>query len=275
MYGYGRISNSDWRIMRTPRINLTIGLCFVIFTAPLFSNENKPRWKVGEELTYKVKWAFVRLGTLRTVVSDTLTIDNERVYHVKVFVDSNPTLFFVNHHAVYESYFNDDLKVFLFKCNEKIEGVTYEAHYRFDYSDSLVYVTMTNKKDPSKQIKRITPFHYRLLDGTSLLYYARANVCHSKIDTVHYLDEGRDELSILQFMGRKGKVKIKALDKPLAACYLKGVVLGGGIAGLNGEFKGWFAQDEQAPPLKAKMKVFIGSVVIELESWKKWEPVQK
>ena len=253
---------SDWRMMRMLRISLAIGLCFSIFTAPLLSNENKPRWKVGEELVYKVKWAFVRLGTLKTVISDTLTMDNERVYHVRVFVDSNPTLFFVNHHAVYETYFNDDLKVFLFRCNEKIDGVTYEARYRFDYSDSLVHVTMTNKEDPTKRIKRITPFHYRLLDGTSLLYYARKNVCHSKTDTIHYIAEGKDELSILRFMGPKGTVKIKALKKPSAACYLEGNALGGGIAGLHGEFKGWFAHDEQAPPLKAKMKVFIGSVVL-------------
>lgn len=45
-----------------------------------------------------------------------------------------------------------------------------------------------------------------------------------------------------------------------------------GIAGITGPFKGWFAADKQRVPLKAELKVFVGSVKVELEDWKGWEP---
>jgi len=246
----------------------------VILLAPLFAEEKTIRWRVGEELTYKVKWSFVRLGTLRAVISDTLRMNNEKVYHIHMFVDSNPTLFFVSHHAVYETYFTDDMKVLLFKGNEKIDGIKYDGEYRYDYSDSLVHCIFTNEKEPSRQIQRTIRFHGRIFDGASLLYYARANVGYSKIDTLHYIDDGKDELAILQFMGSKGSIKIRAHDKSIKSSYLVGRILGNGIAGLHGEFEGWFAEEMPSPPLIAKMKVFIGSVIVELESWKGWKPTQ-
>jgi hypothetical protein len=47
-----------------------------------------------------------------------------------------------------------------------------------------------------------------------------------------------------------------------------------GIFGLSGEFEGWFSNDEARVPILAKMKVLIGSVTIELMSWKRkgWAP---
>ena len=47
-----------------------------------------------------------------------------------------------------------------------------------------------------------------------------------------------------------------------------------GLYGLSGNFEGWFSNDEARVPIKAKMSVYIGSVVIELKSWKRpdWKP---
>lgn len=41
---------------------------------------------------------------------------------------------------------------------------------------------------------------------------------------------------------------------------------------LNGDFEGWFSTDNRRVPLAARMKVFVGSVYIELEKWVKWTP---
>ena len=258
--------------MQKKWVVLIVFLMCIIFRIPLVSDEQPVQWSVGEELIYKVKWSFLRLGTLRAQISDTVSIDGQRAYHIRLFVDSNPTLFFVSHHAVYETFFDDTLKVFLFRCDEKIEGVTYHTTYRIDHADSRVYIDMTDEKDPANQIVDTTSFEGTLYDGTSLLYYARAHVHDAKTDTVRYMDDGKVELAIIDFQGAKGSVKIGALDEPVPTYYLEGHVMGGGIAGLKGNFKGWFARDGHRPPLKARMKVFIGSVTLELESWKKWEP---
>ena len=42
-----------------------------------------------------------------------------------------------------------------------------------------------------------------------------------------------------------------------------------GIFGLTGEFSGWFWNDDARIPIVAKMQVIIGSVTIELMSWKR------
>jgi hypothetical protein len=54
--------------------------------------------------------------------------------------------------------------------------------------------------------------------------------------------------------------------------FIKGEILMKGIAGVTGPYMGWFAQDNQRPPLKAAMKVFLGNVTVELESWENWAP---
>ena len=258
--------------MQKKSVVLILFFMCIIFRIPLVSDEQPVRWSVGEELVYKVKWSFLRLGTIRAQISDTVSIDGQRAYHIRLFVDSNPTLFFVSHHAVYETFFDDTLKVFLFRCDEKIEGVTYHTTYRIDHANSRVHIDMTDEKDPTNQIIDTTSFHGKLHDGTSLLYYARAHVHNTKMDTLRYMDDGKVELAIIDFQGPKGSVKIGSLEAPVPAYYLEGHVMGGGIAGLKGDFKGWFARDGQRPPLKAKMKVFVGSVTLELESWKRWEP---
>jgi hypothetical protein len=67
-------------------------------------------------------------------------------------------------------------------------------------------------------------------------------------------------------------VRITALDSPIDCYYIDGEIKTKGIAGVTGPYKGWFAADGQRPPIKAELKVFIGSVKVELEEWKKWEP---
>jgi len=48
----------------------------------------------------------------------------------------------------------------------------------------------------------------------------------------------------------------------------------GGNYGLSGKFEGWFSDDDAHIPIKAKMNVYVGSVVIELVKWKRgsWNP---
>jgi len=49
-----------------------------------------------------------------------------------------------------------------------------------------------------------------------------------------------------------------------------------GIFGLNGPFEGWFSNDPAQIPIKAKMKVILGSINIELKKWQRtgWNPPQ-
>ncbi|MBC8182212.1 DUF3108 domain-containing protein [candidate division KSB1 bacterium] len=250
-------------------------IILLTIVSPALSLENNSfKWQIGEELTYKVKWSFIRLGTIKVQVCDTLTMGNTFVYHVKLFVDSNPLLFFVNMHNVYESYITKDFRLQLFVSEEKIDGITYLAEYRFNYTDSLIHTIMTDMEDPNVTIIKDDPLNETLLDGASMIFYARANSIYTRTDTlISFFASKRGKVAI-NFKGKNGKTKISALKKPMESYYVDGIVRMKGIAGLTGPYKGWFATGDQRPPLKAEMKVFIGSVKIQLEKWTGWEPVK-
>lgn len=250
--------------------------CFnVLVNIAAYGSDEIYQWKIGEELSYRVKWSFVRLGTVRIVVHDTLTYDSTFVYHIKLFIDSNPLIFFVNMHNVYDSYIDKQFRLRLFSALEIIDGIKYDATYKFDYNTKIMHVNMTSMKDPSKTIIEDIPLEEHVLDGATMIYYARANVHSTETDTLTSFFEAKKGKVFINFKGENDLVEIDALKKPLKTYYLDGIVKMKGIAGLTGPYKGWFSQDTQRPPLKAELKVFVGSVNIELEEWKNWAPLSK
>lgn len=244
----------------------------LLFPTALLSDENFFQWQIGEELTYKVKWSFIRLGTLKLQVVDTLTIDDTFVYHTRMFIDSNPLLFFVNMHSVYDSFIGEDFYPHLFIADEKIDGVTYKTRYRFNYADSLIHIKMTDVKDTTHIIKKKLPLDEKVQDGMSMIFYARGNVHLKKTETLTAFFEGKKGKLDIHFNSKAKKIRINSIDSPIETYKVFGKANFKAIAGFGGKFSGWFAADKQRPPLKAEMKVFIGSVTVELEHWKKWTP---
>ena len=251
-------------------ISLYCILC-IIMVQPLLANDNPLLWPVGEMLTYKVKWAFLRLGTLKLTVVDTLKINNRRIYHAQINIDSNPVLFFVNQHSVFHSYFDDELNTHLYRSTEEIEGTTYNTEYRFDYADSVLFIDMTDMNDPEVQIVKQKRFHGRVLDGVSLLYYARFNSGEARNDTVAFLFAGEPNPAFLEFRGYDGVLNLNGVKNHVKTVYMEGYIPGKSVAGLSGHFKGWFYRYNHRAPVKAQLKVFIGHVNLSLESWEKCE----
>ncbi len=254
--------------MKNKIFKIFLFIIIISWIFSVYSQDNSLSWDMGEELTYKVKWAFIRLGTLRLFISDTLRINNQKVFHIKCYIDSNPTLFFVSYHTVAETFFSKDLEVHYFTYIEEDEGITYQAEYRLDHSKGLVTIELTDTSNADHKISKVTPFSGKVQDGTSLIYYARAHAGKTEIDTVKYLaDDGQDNVTI-HFQGKGDSLKVGAFKNKLPTYYLEGQVYNKGMAGLSGDFKGWFSADSKRLPLKAKMKVFIGSVSLKLEEYK-------
>ena len=175
-------------------------------------------------------------------------------------------------HNVYESFIDDKFRLQLFLADEKIDNITYKTVYRFNYNDSLIHINMTDINNPTKTIIRDDSLNETIVDGTTMIYYARSNVASTKSDTITSFFQFNRGKVVINFKGKHGKVKISTFQSSMETFFLDGKIHMTGIAGLTGPFKGWFAADSQRPPLKAELKVFIGSVTVELESWKKWNP---
>ncbi len=247
-----------------------VSLFLLIFLFSENKAQNKFRWVIGEELTYKVKYGFLRLGTLTMQVVDSVRMDEQKVYKTMVHIDSNPMIFFVNMHSVYESYINENFYPHLFLADEKIDGKYYKTRYRFDYLNKLIDVKMTDLEDTSKIIIKKIPLDEKMQDGMSLIFYARGNVHLAKEETLTAFYEAKKGKIFIRFKGKGDAMKIDALESSQQCYAVDGQANIKAIAGFGGKYEGWFATDPQAPPLKAKLKVFIGYVTVELEAWKNW-----
>ena len=228
------------------------------------------KWLIGEELTYKVKWAFIRLGTLKLQVIDTTRIDSQRVYHTRLLIDSNPLLFFVNMHSVFESYIDENFYPHLFVADETIDGVTYKTYYRFNHPERLVDVRMTDVEDTTRIIEKQIPMEETFQDGMSLIFFTRGNVRKGGTYNLTAFYEAKIGKLLLRVREKKSRIKIEAFNQLVDAFEVDGKANFKAIAGFQGKFRGWFATDRYAPPLYALLKVFIGNVSVELESWEKW-----
>ena len=96
----------------------------------------------------------------------------------------------------------------------------------------------------------------------------------SAFDTSAYLptlSEFQLKGTDLVFSNETRTVKVCATETPLPARHFEGTAhwVGSAWAGVSGPFSGWVSADEAAVPLKINMKIFLGSVTLELEQFKR------
>ncbi|MEJ5350872.1 MAG: hypothetical protein WHS65_04690 [Melioribacteraceae bacterium] len=57
----------------------------------------------GEDLTYEVSWWFIKIGTIRTIVTEIKKQNDDYLIKASVFIDSYSGLPFVNLHSIFET----------------------------------------------------------------------------------------------------------------------------------------------------------------------------
>jgi hypothetical protein len=227
--------------------------------------------QVGEELVYEVKYLFFKLGQLKFKVIDKFTNNGKQFYKVRIDIDSY-SVPFVDIHAKFEAVFDSrfiahsywseqrEKKYYQsvkYRLIENLPGYVVEKNYH-----NLEYNTRGNKIDTVK----ITTLY---CDGPSLFYYARSNAHIKKTVLLPTFIEGIKGITLINFGKKKTQVKIDAFDSPIEAYEIDGKANYIGFFGLTGDFTGWISSDEMAIPLKGKLKLFIGNIIVELKSWKK------
>lgn len=220
----------------------------------------------GETLIYKVKWTFIRLGTITIKTSS----DTENPSHVIVSmqVESNPSLFFIK-----TSEYNETL-INITNCM----SLTYFGDHRNGDDRLLLYSSYDETSQKSiikffddikkKTIKHDTIYHSQpYVDGPSLFFYTRV---HSKSKIVHNvptLIDGKIENTRLIFTDERKKFKVDAFSAPVLTRKYYGTAEweGGTSQGLSGEFIGYITDDDAAILVYAEVKVLLGNIKIELE----------
>lgn len=262
-------------MFKNVKVIIVLFILFFAITDILANNNPKPKLKlqVGEELIYKVKYTFLTLGSLKFQILEKDTIDNHPVYHCILYMDSNPSLPFVNLHDIYESYIDEDIYSRRFLAWERKSDFTIFTQYDMDYEKQQVHI-IEKKMTPTDTTLTLDSIAVldtprKVQDGLSILFIARALVKNKKMMSVPVFAFNELKYTFINFTGEQKKIEVN--DQKYKAYYLDGYLKFVGIAGVKDGFKGWFSPDEQSVPLKAHMEAFIGHVTLQLESHKNWE----
>lgn len=230
--------------------------------------------QVGEELLYEVSYGFIPIGTIRLQVLENIEKNKIELHTVKCFIDSY-NLPFVNLHYVMYSELDQNLwSHYFWFGNTSDPKSTWFVEYDFDYSKKNIQAKHGNMQSKKIHLNFKDSISNLYQDGLSLFYFARQNINSNQNHSLPtYMNEKKFK-TYINYFGQNSESKIDAINYPIATKYFNGNIEYKGIYGLTGNFEGWFSRDNAAIPIKAKMKVLIGSVNIELIKWqrKNWTP---
>jgi hypothetical protein len=227
----------------------------------------------GEDLIYNVRYGFIDLGQVRIKTLDSVRTSSFMAYEGKAYIDSYPKVPFVDLHAIYESLIDTGVFTRRFVGRQKQDDHWSLARYMFEYDRNRVLIDVGEAD--STITKRDTldiaePYH----DGLSLFFFAREMLLSGKKINIPTLIKEKKVTTYIDFKGERTSVEVDAIDYPVDVIGFEGFADFVGIFGLTGGFEGWFSNDDARVPIKAKMKVIIGSVTIELMKWNRpgWNP---
>jgi len=228
--------------------------------------------KSGEELTYVVKYAFMKLGEVKFKVEESTITNGIPVIKAVTHIDSYEDLPFVSLHQIYSSFIDSTF------YPQKFVGLMYREDtsfvtYTFNNDTSINikqgdYNTQKVKLDSTILVKK------RYQDGLSIFYFSRINFGKEKTINVPCFVNSKKENTVINYYIDNEDVSIDAVDYDIDCVRLDGETDFVSVYGLTGHFEGWFSNDNYHVPIIAKMNVIIGSVTLELKNWNKklWNP---
>ncbi|GBD07572.1 hypothetical protein HRbin21_01402 [bacterium HR21] len=228
----------------------------------------------GEELEYEVSYFGISLGRIRIVTERMDSLQGKPVVVAAAVMESHPNIPFLSLKALFRSWL-DTSGAF----SHRFEGWMQQGDrpegygkYVFDY-DRRVLVA-EEWEGGQRIIQRTFPLRARMNEGLSLLFAARRFVHSKKSYRFPTVVTSDTAATVIHFTGRRQAITIGALPYPVRTVYFWGTANWTGIYGLTGSFEGWFSDDEARVPIRAKLRVYIGSVTVELVRWKRagWQP---
>lgn len=229
----------------------------------------------GEELIYDVYYSFINIGWVKF---NTIKESGKKdTYLCTAVMRSNEAMPFADVSFDFTSEIeirNNNIRPLRFTAKEYKEGKTSELNYYYNYDSSIVYIKKIGF-DGKQEYEKIFNFSIPYQDGLSIFYYARFNNFQKKYENVPVLFNNDSTGMILNFSTAITDMSIGEVDYDISTVELTGTTDYNLVFGLTGDFSGWFTSDKDRVPVKAKLKVKIGNVTLELKGWRKsnnWKP---
>lgn len=241
---------------------------FVIQFAAGQSLESGNEIFVDEEwLRYKVKWGLIRLGSVE-VTQQRIDTPQSPKYVVQIKAESRSlpfiNLYFVNRSILDASKpVNEHFNLFLGRDHQSI------TTYSFDRANHKIYMVRT---DNGNVVRHDTLSNiYIAYDAGGIFMMMRILSAYDTSAHLPTLSEFQLKGTDIVFSNKSKMLKVDAADAPISARYFEGTAhwVGSSWGGVSGPFNGWVSADEAAIPLKINMKIFLGSVTLELEKFRR------
>ncbi|HUI28585.1 MAG TPA: DUF3108 domain-containing protein [Candidatus Acidoferrales bacterium] len=241
------------------------------------STDSSSVMQVNEEMTFEAGYLFFKIGSVKFQVLGNGEYDSVSVYRLRAYIDSYSGVPFVNFHAVYDTYADAKTLFCLFNLRTQKDGdIRVNTTTNFQLDRKKIEWAQSRGDKLIKEIDMQMDTSYT--NGVSFIYFLR-NVCRRangeemKLDVPIIDDTVRSTVS-LTINERREPCDVTAFDFPLDSYRLSGRVNFTGTFGISGDVVGWMVADSSALPLKANVKVLIGSVVVQLKEVKRdnWTP---
>lgn len=237
-----------------------------------FASDRK--MEVGEDLTYVVKFSFIKLGEVRLRVVDKKEMNGITYYKTICYIDSYSGIPFVSVHQIFESNYNSNHYSNFFRGIVRYDDYSTYTEYYFNYSKNKIRLTRGKVQPREVWFDSTTTADKKYQDGLSIFYYARMNFGEVKsVNVPCYVNEEKVNTRI-NFYNTPEPVSISSINYDVSCLKLDGKTDFVSVYGLTGNFEGWFSNDEASIPIIAKMHLFVGNVSLELKSWRRngWNP---
>lgn len=233
--------------------------------------------QVDEDMTFEASYLFLKLGSVRFQVLERTMYDSIPAYHLRALIDSYSGIPFVNFHAAYDTYADARKLTFLFYSRKQKDGDRW-VYTATSLDSSGKNIEWEQFRD-GKSVKRVKmPCDTSYTNGVSFVYYFRRTCRNSGGKEmsleIPIVDDTVRSKVYLTINEKREPCDVSAFDFPLEAQRLSGHINFVGTFGITGTFVGWMATDSSNMPLKAKVKVILGSIIVQLKEIKRsnWIP---
>jgi hypothetical protein len=226
-----------------------------------FSQDNlkigEPVFKVGEQLSYKLKYGFFTAAetTIHVEESDK-KFEGHAAFHIVADAKTAGTFdVFYKVRNRYETYVDENnLQPYFYTENRK------ESNYR--HSDNVTFNHEDNKITANKGV---FPFKGKVFDFLSAYYFSRSiDISKIKIgdkfDLQYFLEDGVHTLEITY----AGKEKISSELGYFNCLKFNPTIIPGRVFKKNSKLYLWITDDNNRIPIKAHVELVVGSVTMDL-----------
>ena len=274
---FSEIRNPNSEIFHTRWILVFMVTALLLAAPPPARCETNPILQNGEELVYKVKFGFVRLGTAIVKTERDATSGDVNQYKIIITLDSSPSVPFITMHE-YNVSVVDAIKLMSksFYGLHDNSGTKTEVQFHYDDAARRCFFfrkdVATGVKKDELVLEDCPPY----LEGPSMFFYGRSHAKCGQILTVPTFVDGVLSNTRFDFTCGRQYINIDAVDNHVRTRKFNAQIQAdkASSAGISGGFSIWVSDDESAVPIRAEMKIIVGSVTLELEKWTRanWTP---